>query len=232
MHHLLAPLYALLALAGFFPATNFRDIKAVEKTANLPVVDCNCSITQGGSTYPISALLGNESATAFYSYGSPLISSANTGLELSNGLVLFLYQDLNTNLVSLFLIADVGNSGTGGSMEFETNCLPPTAYVSVQDDPGEFSGGPPSITGNWSWSSCCTDGGVIEDIGCSNTINLDLLVASGLDSIVWLTGDIANPTHILLSMSGEAITINCGGGVCCPIGFDTDIIVTDATCPD
>ena len=32
------------------------------------------------------------------------------------------------------------------------------------------------------------------------------LVASGLDSIVWLTGDIANPTHILLSMSGEAVS--------------------------
>ena len=232
MHLLLVPLYALLALAGMFPATNTRDNKPNEKPAVLPLVDCNCSITQGGLTYPISALLGNESATAFYSYGTPLISSANTGLELSNGLILFLYQDLNTNLVSLFLIADVGNSGSGGSMQFETNCLPPTAFVSVQDDPGEFSGGPPSITGNWSWTSCCTDGGVIEDIGCSNTINLDLLVASGLDSIVWLTGDIANPTHILLSMSGEAITINCGGGICCPIGFDTDISITDATCPD
>lgn len=232
MHILLAPLYALLALAGLSPATTYRDNSPVEKPATPTLVDCNCSITQGGSTYAISALLGNQTASAFYSYGSPLISSANTGLELDNGLILFLYQDLNTNLVSLFLIADVGNSGTGGSMEFETNCLPPTAYVSVQDDPGEFSGGPPSITGNWSWSSCCTDGGVIEDIGCSNTINLDLLVASGLDSIVWLTGDITNPDHILLSMSGEAITINCGGGICCPIGFDTDILITDATCSD
>ena len=95
MHLLLAPLYALLALAGMFPATNTRDIKPNEKPAVHPLVDCNCSITQGGSTYPISALLGNESATAFYSYGTPLISSANTGLEQSNGLILFLYQDLN-----------------------------------------------------------------------------------------------------------------------------------------
>jgi gliding motility-associated-like protein len=232
MLHLLAPLYALFALTGLFPDSLNRDNASVGKPAVPFLVDCNCSITQGTSTYPVSALLGNQSASAFYSYGSPLVSSANTGLELSNGLILFLYQDLNTNLVSLFLIADVGNSGSGGSMEFETSCLPPTAYVSVQDDPGEFNGGPPSITGNWSWSGCCTDGGVIEDIGCSNTINLDLLVASGIDSIVWLTGDIANPDHILLSMSGEAITINCGGGICCPIGFDTDIIITDATCPD
>jgi gliding motility-associated-like protein len=73
---------------------------------------------------------------------------------------------------------------------------------------------------------------VIEDIGCNNTINLDLLVSSGLDSIVWLTGDITNPTQIVLGLTGEAITINCGGGVCCPIGFDTEVIVTDATCTD
>lgn len=193
---------------------------------------CNCTITQSGNTYPISALMGTESAVAFYDYGNPNGSSANTGLELPDALILFLYEDLNTGIISLFLIADIANSGTGGTMTFEANCLPASAYVSVQDDAGEFFGAPPLITGNWSWSSCCTDGGVIEDIGCSNSINLDLLVSSGLDSIVWLTGDIANPTQILLGLTGEAITINCGGGVCCPVGFDTEIVVTDASCPD
>ena len=196
------------------------------------LVDCNCSITQDGSTYPISALLGTVPAPAFYSYGTPLGSSANTGLEINNALVIFLYQDINTGITSLFLIADIANSGSGGSLQFEANCLPSTAYVSVEDDAGEFSGTPPLITGTWSWGGCCTDGGVIEDIGCNNTINLDLLISSGLDSIVWLTGDITNPTEIVLSLTGEAITINCGGGVCCPIGFDTDIMVTDATCSD
>jgi gliding motility-associated-like protein len=88
------------------------------------------------------------------------------------------------------------------------------------------------ITGNWSWGGCCTDGGVIEDIGCSNTINLDLLVSSGINSIVWLTGDITNPTTINLGLTGEAITINCGGGVCCPVGLDTGVEVMNATCPD
>ena len=196
-------------------------------------VSCDCAITQGGQTYPISALQGTVSAPAFYSYGSPNASSANTGLEEDNGLILFLYEDINTGIISLFLIADIANSGSGGSMEFELSCLPQTAYVSVQDDAGEFFGSPPVITGNWSWSSCCTDGGVIEDLGCNNTFTLDLLVSSGLDSIVWLTGDIANPTHILMAMTGEAITVNCGGGgVCCPLGFDTNINITDATCPE
>ena len=104
-------------------------------------------------------------------------------------------------------------------MQFEANCLPASAYVSVQDDAGEFFGSPPLITGNWSWGSCCTDGGVIEDIGCSNSINLDLLVSSGLDSIVWLTGDIANPTHIIMNR----IDCHLGEvrlGVKCVFSFD------------
>ncbi len=190
-------------------------------------------ITQAGNTYSISALQGTEPAAAFYSYGNPFGSSANTGLELNNGLILFLYEDINTGIISLFLIADIANSGSGGSLQFDLNCLPSTAFISVEDDPGEFSGSPPLFSGNWSWSSCCTDGGVIEDIGCNNTINLDLLISSGIDSIVWLTGDINMPDQILLDLSGQAITISCGsGGICCPLGFDTQVTVVDATCPD
>lgn len=193
---------------------------------------CNCTITQDGLTYPINALMGTESATLFYDYGNPNGSSANTGLEMSNGLILFLYEDLNTGIISLFLIADIANDGSGGSLTFEVNCLPADSYIAVQDDGGEFNGAPPLVTGNWSWGDCCTDGGVIESIGCNNALSLDLLVSSGIDSIVWLTGDIADPTNILMSLTGEAITINCGGGVCCPIGFDTEIMVTDASCPE
>jgi len=176
--------------------------------------------------------MGTENAVQFYDYGVPNISSANTGLELDNALILFLYEEIATGTISLFLIADIANSGTGGSLSFEFNCVPAGAFISVEDDAGEFFGSPPLITGNWSWSSCCTDGGVIENIGCNTSMNLDLLVSSGIDSIVWLTGDIANPDHILLNLTGEAITINCGGGVCCPIGLDTEIMVTDASCPN
>jgi hypothetical protein len=229
---------ALLALGVSIvpdPAAPYQKTPEPIQSFTKPEIDmvtCNCTISQGGNSYPISALMGNESSVSFYSYGVPIASSANTGLELSNGLILFLYEDTNTGLVSLFLIADIANDGSGGSLSFEVNCLPQTAYVAVQDDQGEFAGSPPLITGNWSWFECCTDGGVIEDIGCNNTINLDLLVSTGIDSIVWLTGDIANPTQILLSMSGEAITIDCGGsGVCCPVGLDTESEVTNATCP-
>lgn len=192
---------------------------------------CNCTISQGGATYPINSLIGNESAVVFYDYGNPTGSNANTGLELYNGLIIFLYEDTNTGIISLFLIADHYTDSDGGTLSFEFNCAPAQSFISVQDDAGEFFGAPPLFTGNWSWSPCCTDGGVIENIGCTANMSLDLLVSSGIDSIVWLTGDISNPTQILLSLTGEAITINCGGsGVCCPVGFDTDAIIDDATC--
>jgi hypothetical protein len=208
----------------------FKSIPLVQAADALT---CDCMITQAGNTYPISALQGTVPASAFYSYGVPNGSSANTGLELNNGLILFLYEDTNTGVISLFLIADIANSGSGGSLQFDLNCLPSTAFISVEDDQGEFSGAPPLFSGNWSWSSCCTDGGVIEDIGCNNTINLDLLISSGIDSIVWLTGDIMMPDQILLDLSGEAITISCGsGGICCPLTLDTQVAVTDATCSD
>jgi gliding motility-associated-like protein len=236
LHNLFWIVFAIPVITGNLPPGDQLDQNILKTPAGEPInvtpLDCNCSITQDGSTYPISALLGNVSASAFYSYNNPNASSANTGLELNNGLILFLYEDINTGIVSLFLITDIANSGTGGTMEFEANCLPPAAYVSVQDDAGEFNGAPPLITGNWGWGACCTDGGVIEDIGCSNTLNLDLLVSSGIDSIVWYTGDLTMPDMILLSMNGEAITINCGGGVCCPVDFDTEVAVTNATCPD
>jgi hypothetical protein len=207
-------------------------LKAVPLTPE-EALTCNCTITQSGNTYAINALEGTVTAPAFYSYGNPNGSSANTGLEISNTLIIFLYEDVNTGIISLFLIADIANDGSGGSLQFDVNCLPATAFVSVQDDAGEFSGVPPLISGNWSWGDCCTDGGVIEDIGCNNTINLDYLISSGIDNIVWITGDINMPTLIPLDLAGSDINISCGsGGVCCPISLDTQVSVTDATCSD
>lgn len=207
--------------------------KVVLPLSAAEILTCNCSITQSGNTYAVNALQGNVSAPAFYSYGVPNGSSANTGFEISNTLIIFLYEDINTGIISLFLIADIANDGSGGSLQFDINCLPGTAYVSVQDDGGEFFGSPPVISGNWSWGDCCTDGGVIEDIGCNNAINLDYLISSGIDNILWLTGDINMPTPIQLDFNGDDINISCGsGGICCPLNLDTEVTVVDATCSD
>lgn len=226
----------LLFKADVFPLASHdptvEPVAIPDHSSSAPVA-CDCTITQSGQSYAVSALQGTVNSVAYYSYGNPVGASANTGHEVQEGLVIFLYENTNTGIISLFLIADIGGDNTGGEMEFEITCLPATAYVSVEDDPGEFSGVPPVITGDWTWAACCTDGGVIEDIGCNNTINLDLLLSTGIDSILWLTGDINNPDQILLGLTGEAITISCGsGGICCPLGLDTEVTVVDATCPD
>ena len=229
-----AMILGLSIFSGPQPGEDVTTMSPVElaQSADAVTVACDCEIHQGSNTYPISALLGNETDVQFYSYGNPDGASANTGLELENTLVLFFYQDTTTGIVSLFMIADIANSGTGGTMEAEINCLPDEAVLSVGDEPGEFFGAPPLMTGDWAWTGCCTDGGAIGNIGCGNSFNLDLLASSGIDSIVWLTGDINNPEHIVLSMSGESLWIDCGGGVCCPVGFDTQVTLEDASCPD
>lgn len=237
---IIAPVLALL-ISILTPPAKFETAPVIINSANgesltkeiIEILSCNCTVSQGGVSSPISALLGDESAGSFYSYGNPAASSANTGLEMSNTLVLFLYQDTTTGIVSFFLIVDIADDGSGGSMEFEVNCVPPGGYVSVSDEPGEFGGEPPLISGIWDWSSCCTDGGVISGMGCSNTFNVDLLISSGIDNIVWLSGDINDPTLINFNLTGEIITVNCGGGgICCPVDFDTGIDILDATCPD
>jgi len=231
-----AVLISLSMTNGYYPDSNQPEMNShcsLPFSQAFDVLSCDCMITQSGNTYSISALQGNEPAPAFYSYGNPNGSSANTGLEIANTLIIFLYEDVNTGVISLFLIADIANSGSGGSLQFEFNCVPSNSFISVQDDGGEFGGSPPLFTGNWSWGDCCTDGGVIENIGCNNALNLDLLISSGIDNILWLTGDINMPDQIPLALNGEAISINCGaGGVCCPIGLDTQTDVMDATCSD
>ena len=192
---------------------------------------CDCEINQGGASFPVSALQGDESVVDFYSHSVPIFNCANTGLEISNTLILFLYEDTTTAEVSMVMIADIPNDGSGGTMEAEINCLPDDSYLAVGDEVDEFSGTPPLMTGDWWWTSCCTDGGAIGNVGCGNSFNFDLFNITGIDAFVWLTGDLANPDQIPLSLDGGSVWINCGGGVCCPVGLDTEIIINDVSCP-
>jgi hypothetical protein len=125
---------------------------------------CNCMLTQGGFSEPLPFMSTNSSAVNFYSYGNPIGASANTGLELSETLLVMLHEDTNTGNTSLIIILDLPNDGTGGDVDLTVNCLPDSAAVAVADDGGELFGSPPTITGDFSWVSCCTDGGVISGV--------------------------------------------------------------------
>ena len=176
---------------------------------------------------------GNIPANQFYSYGNPNSSSANTGFEISNTFIFFLYEDTSTCIVSLFFIADSPNSNTGGSMTVEFFNLPSSAYLAVEDDPGEFSGTIPNLTANFSWPPGETDGGVISGFDCDFCFNIDWFEGPGIDSAVFITPG----GQYLVYAHPDMGTIWCGSPTqppdCSPCsGLSTDVEVIDATCPD
>ncbi|MCF8236965.1 MAG: gliding motility-associated C-terminal domain-containing protein [Saprospiraceae bacterium] len=193
---------------------------------------CPCTITQDGNNFSLPFFSNNQSAVNFYSYGVPLGACANTGFEQSEHLILMLYEDTNTGEVSFIFIADIANDPTGGEMKVTLSCMPNSTYVALEDDPGEFSGSPPTFTGNFVWSSCCTDGGIVGGLGCGYSFIFDIDQLSGIDVITLLYGSPANPIWVNLPSSECPFIINCGGPVCCDIDIIFDAVVENANCND
>ncbi len=197
-----------------------------------PLPACNCTVTQGTFSSPLPFLSTASNATTFYNYGNPVGSSANTGLEMSETMVIMLHEDLTTGNTSLVVIMDVGNDGTGGNGSVTFNCLPSTAFVQFSDDGGELSGNPPTITGNFNWAACCTDGGIIGGVGCGNTFTINPDLTTGINTFSLVHGTQANPVFIPMPQLNCPITINCGGTACCQEAFEFSATTTDASCED
>lgn len=191
---------------------------------------CPCTITQGAYSTPLPFFSDNQSALAFYSYNIPLGACANSGFEQSEHLILMLHEDANTGEVSFVFIADIANDPTGGTMDVTVSCLPNTATVVLEDDAGEFSGSPPTFIGNFIWSSCCTDGGIVGGVGCGSSFTFDMDNLTGIDIVTILYGDPANPTYINLPSSECPFIINCGGQICCDNALTLNAVIQDANC--
>ena len=190
---------------------------------------CNCTLTQGTFSSPLPFLSTSSSAAAFYNYTA---SSANTGLELSETMLIMLHEDLSTGNTSLVIIMDEVNDGTGGDGSVTFNCLPSTAFVQFSDDNGELSGTPPTITGNFSWAACCTDGGIIGGVGCGSTFTINPNLTNGVNTFSLVHGTQANPVYIPMPQLNCPITINCGGTACCQEAFEFSATTTKASCED
>ncbi len=193
---------------------------------------CNCILTQGDFSADLPFMSSNSTAANFYSYGNPIGASANTGLELSETLLVMLHEDTNTGNTSLIIILDQGNDATGGDVDLTVNCLPDSAAVALQDDGGELFGSPPTITGDFFWSPCCTDGGVISGVGCGNTITINPTINSGIDFFSLVYGTPGSPTYINMPDIQCPITINCGGISCCDDAFDFSAVTQNPACED
>jgi len=186
---------------------------------------CTCTLSQGNFSTSIDFVTGSQNPVAFYNY---IGSSATTGLEMSNTALFFLYEGGNSS--ALITILDIVNDGSGGGANIEYTCLPSSAFVALADDGGELNGGPPNITGNFSWSPCCTDGGVIEGVGCGDSFIINPSFSSGINSIAFVSGTQSAPIYLTLPDMSCPIIINCGGTTCCDEAFEFNATVQNASC--
>jgi gliding motility-associated-like protein len=151
---------------------------------------------------------------------------------MSETMLIMLHEDLSTGNTSLVIIMDEVNDGTGGNGSVTFNCLPSTAFVQFSDDSGELSGTPPTITGNFNWAACCTDGGIIGGVGCGSTFTINPNLTNGVNTFSLVHGTQANPVYIPMPQLNCPITINCGGTACCQEAFEFSAATTNASCED
>ena len=110
------------------------------------------------------------SASAFYQYGAPNAASYNGELNggpnpISSLTQLFLIN--GSDGLSLAVVHDNPNDGTGGTTQTRWNLTGDTGAFVVVDDPGEgvaVSAGNTQFDSNKNWIACCTDGYAIGSL--------------------------------------------------------------------
>ncbi len=198
---------------------------------NQKMMGCDCTVTQGAQSFTINAIQNAEDDVAFYAYGNPAGASSNTGLELSEEVVLFLYENTLTGEISLFILIDIAGDPTGGNGTIDFFCLPTSATLDFSDDPGEITGIFPTVTANWRWAPCCTDGALIGNVGCNTTFDFFANFPAGIDGISWVSGTLAAPVYNSFNSGTDPVRITCGDGQpeCCQ---NSNVVnITNATCP-
>jgi hypothetical protein len=205
-------------------------IKVNSETGKPNSTACSCTFSQGAFSTPLPFFSDNQSALDFYSYSNPLGSCANSGFELSDQLLILLYEDLSSGEVSFIFIADLPNDGSGGNMVVEITCLPPSASIALADDAGELAGAPPTMNGNFVWDQCCTDGGVINGLGCGYSFVFDIISMNGISTVTLLSGSPANPVYTNVPVSQCPMIFNCGGDACCESVMTLDAMIQNASC--
>lgn len=195
---------------------------------------------QGESSWKIVPLASSEAATDFYNYNN---DQSNTGLEISDQSILFLYRDTNTNAIYLVIIHDKPGDGSGGSADLSLDGLPEFSQLVLRDDPDAddtYDFDPPSAQIHWEWMPIHNDGVVIGELGEDMEITITLDSLEGIDgwSILSGSGDINNPDQISLPSLSEPLTITAKIGdpptSCFQVGAEEPImnepVAFDASC--
>jgi PKD repeat protein len=156
-------------------------------------------VSQGPLKERVEPLVGTQEAAAFYSYVQFPDFSSNCPLAEDDATVVFLYAD-TLGQYYLFVIHDVRGSATGGSAEIYIQGIPPMAAVAVADDP-DSTDTYDLTTGRftWVWNPGYTDGMVLGPLGENFELVIDPVSLTGIDRVVFLSGDITAPQRIELN---------------------------------
>ena len=126
------------------------------------------AVLPDGSTIPFDAVENDESVGSFYAYGSRQASS-DTGLEIADESIAFVYRNTNDGNLSLVFIHDDANDGSGGSAAFGLSGTGYGNWVVTDGEGGDSFG---SGSASWGWNSCCTDGGAL-DVASTFSVTVD-----------------------------------------------------------
>ncbi|MGB0722208.1 MAG: hypothetical protein ACPGU7_07390 [Gammaproteobacteria bacterium] len=167
------------------------------------------SVSNNGNSSSFETIASAESGADYYNFFSAS-GHPEFGAQ-SNTAFLWLHENTNTGDLSLSLILDAVNDGSGGAVTAYYTGLPDGSYVSLADDGSELNKtGVHTATGNWRWIDCCTDGGVVSGLedGEAWSIDFDVSAYSGINSWVFLSGPYNSPSNALALNAGSTITIS------------------------
>lgn len=142
-------------------------VKALAVSLSCLIASANAGQITLNHINTITPLVLSESFTAFYRYGSPDRSSANTGYEQEATAIMFLAE--YSEELALFTLLDA----KGGSRETRRADMTISNFslsdVLLVDDGGESN----SKGFHWRWFNCCTDG-MIYRIKHKDSFELDI----------------------------------------------------------
>jgi len=179
----------------------------------------SCLVQDGTEIGTITPLTTDQDVVTFYSYGVPAPASYNGSYPTQSGdSMIFIHRNSATGALSLVVVHDQPNDGSGGSVHMDVSGLGTAASVVVEDDPGENLAAGLDGLGNasldWQWLPCCTDGVAIAGIdwngGC---ISVDPQFTQGI--VTWSFVDGSTLERVGLDPTAP-LQICPGGCNACP----------------
>lgn len=182
-------LFATTAVVGLTPAADAAPVRvSQESTAGAGDFDANIL----GFIDPFATTL---TATQFYQYDNPNRASYNGELNGGPTPVSDLSQIFLVNAsdgLSLFVVHDRPNDGSGGSTQTQWNLTGDTAGPVLGDDPNEtitVSAGNTQFNSSKNWIACCTDGYVIGSLESDWELLGQFLSSTGISTWAAVSSD-------------------------------------------